>query len=80
MRCWSRLAGVPSPGWRARARGFRAGIPRHYAGLLRDIEEGYAKRLAVVVPAGAVWPLPAYELALMTAGEAAEMGDRPIWR
>ena len=45
-----------------------------YGGLLRDIDEGYTKRLAIVVPPGAVWPLPAYELALMTAGEAREMG------
>jgi sulfide:quinone oxidoreductase len=51
------------------------GDPEIYGGLLRDIEEGYTKRLAVVVPAGAVWPLPAYELALMTVGEAREMGQ-----
>jgi sulfide:quinone oxidoreductase len=46
-----------------------------YGGLLRDLEEGYVKRLAIVVPPGAVWPLPAYELALMTAGEAKGMGQ-----
>jgi sulfide:quinone oxidoreductase len=46
-----------------------------YGGLLRDIEEGYTKQVAIVVPPGAVWPLPAYELALMTAGEAREMGQ-----
>ena len=40
-------------------------------GLLADIEEGYAKRVAFVVPDGAGWPLPAYELALMTAWDAA---------
>jgi len=28
----------------------------------------------MVVPPGSVWPLPVYELALMTAGEAREMG------
>jgi sulfide:quinone oxidoreductase len=49
-----------------------------YGGLLRDIDEGYAKRLAIVVPPGAVWPLPAYELALMTAGEAREMGHDDV--
>jgi sulfide:quinone oxidoreductase len=54
---------------------FPGGDSELYGGLLRDIEEGYTKRLAVVVPAGAVWPLPAYELALMTAGEADEMGQ-----
>ena len=51
------------------------GDPEAYGGLLRDLEEGYAKRLAIVVPPGATWPLPAYELALMTAGEAAGMGQ-----
>jgi sulfide:quinone oxidoreductase len=51
------------------------GDPDVYGGLLRDIEEGYSKSLAMVVPPGAVWPLPAYELALMTAGEAREMGQ-----
>jgi sulfide:quinone oxidoreductase len=45
---------------------------------LRDIDEGYTKRLAIVVPLGAVWPLPAYELALMTAGEAREMGHDDV--
>jgi sulfide:quinone oxidoreductase len=57
---------------------FPGGDSELYGGLLRDIEEGYAKRLAVVVPPGAVWPLPAYELALMTAGEAREMGQADI--
>ena len=49
-----------------------------YGGLLRDIDEGYAKRIAIVVPPGAVWPLPAYELALMTAGEAKAMGQDDV--
>ena len=38
------------------------GDPETYGGLLRDIDEGYSKRIAIVVPPGAVWPLPAYEL------------------
>ncbi|MEA2248931.1 MAG: sulfide:quinone oxidoreductase [Solirubrobacteraceae bacterium] len=41
--------------------------PDHLGGLLRDIEHGYVRRLAFVVPPGPGWPLPAYELALMTA-------------
>src|SRR5215203_3899909 len=49
-----------------------------YGGLLRDIDEGYAKRVVIVVPPGAVWPLPAYELALMTAGQAADMGHDDV--
>jgi sulfide:quinone oxidoreductase len=54
------------------------GDPEHYGGLLRDIEEGYTKRFAMVVPPGSVWPLPAYELALMTAGEARAMGQGDV--
>jgi sulfide:quinone oxidoreductase len=54
------------------------GDPEIYGGLLRDLEEGYCKRLAMVVPPGAVWPLPAYELALMTAGEARAMGQDDV--
>jgi len=49
-----------------------------FGGLLRDVEEGYSKRLAIVVPPGAVWPLPAYELAIMTAGEARELGQDDV--
>jgi sulfide:quinone oxidoreductase len=40
---------------------------------LRDLEEGYTTRVAFVVPPGAAWPLPAYELALMTAWDARDM-------
>jgi sulfide:quinone oxidoreductase len=55
-----------------------SGDSESYGGLLRDLEEGYTKRLAIVVPPGAVWPLPAYELALMTVGEAREMGQDDV--
>jgi sulfide:quinone oxidoreductase len=41
-----------------------------FGGLLRDLEEGYAKQVAFVVPDVVAWPLPAYELAFMTAWEA----------
>ena len=54
------------------------GDPEIYGGLLRDIEQGYSKQLAIVVPPGSVWPLPAYELALMTAGEARAMGHDDV--
>jgi sulfide:quinone oxidoreductase len=47
-------------------------------GLLADIEEGYVKRVAFVVPDGAGWPLPAYELALMTAWDARDMGQDDV--
>jgi sulfide:quinone oxidoreductase len=50
------------------------GDPDTFGGLLRDLEEGYTKRVAFVIPPGAVWPLPLYELALMTAREVSGMG------
>ena len=50
------------------------GDPDVYGGLLSDLEQGYSSRLAIVIPPGAVWPLPAYELALMTARETRSMG------
>ncbi len=47
-------------------------------GFVRDVEEGYARKLAFVVPAKAGWALPIYELALKTAQRAASVGaDRP---
>ena len=54
------------------------GDPGTYSGLLQDIDEGYSKRVAIVVPPGAVWPLPAYELALMTVGQATAMGHDDV--
>src|SRR5215207_597632 len=39
--------------------------------LLADVDRGEIQRLAFVVPSGAVWTLPAYELALMTAAHVA---------
>jgi sulfide:quinone oxidoreductase len=54
------------------------GDPETFSGLLRDIDEGYSKRIAIVVPPGAVWPLPAYELAVMTAGQAKAMGHDDV--
>ncbi|MGH2913024.1 MAG: hypothetical protein ACRDJ3_11185 [Solirubrobacteraceae bacterium] len=41
-------------------------------GLLQDLEDGYVKRLAFVVPARRAWQLPIYEIALMTAKRAYE--------
>jgi sulfide:quinone oxidoreductase len=42
-------------------------------GLIQDIEEGFVKSVAFVVPSTHCWPLPAYELALMTARRAHAM-------
>jgi sulfide:quinone oxidoreductase len=43
-------------------------------GLIQDVEGGYVHRLAFVSPDRMAWPLPLYELALMTATRAYDMG------
>jgi sulfide:quinone oxidoreductase len=42
-------------------------------GLIQDIEGGYIHSLAFVSPGRMAWPLPLYEIALMTAGRAYDM-------
>jgi sulfide:quinone oxidoreductase len=42
-------------------------------GLIQDIEGNYVRRLAFIVPGPMGWPLPIYELALMTAARAQDM-------
>jgi sulfide:quinone oxidoreductase len=42
-------------------------------GLVQDVEQGYLRRLAIVVPTPPPWPLPAYELALMASERAWDM-------
>ena len=44
-----------------------------FQGLVRDVEDGYAKSVAFIAPGRVAWPLPLYELALMTAGRAYDM-------
>jgi len=39
-------------------------------GLIQDVEGGYVRRLAFLIPEPMPWPLPVYELALMTAARA----------
>jgi len=45
-------------------------IDEQLHGLIQDIEGGYVRSLAFVAPSPMSWPLPIYELALMTAGRA----------
>lgn len=45
-----------------------------YNGLLADLEEHWTSSVAFVVPPGTTWPLPLYELALMTARDIDSMG------
>jgi sulfide:quinone oxidoreductase len=42
-------------------------------GLIQDVEEGYVGSVAFVSPGRMAWPLPLYELALMTAARAYDM-------
>jgi sulfide:quinone oxidoreductase len=42
-------------------------------GLIQDVEGGYVHKLAFVAPSRMPWPLPLYELALMTAQRAYDM-------
>lgn len=48
-------------------------MDEQFHGLIQDVEGGYLHRLAFVVPTRMAWPLPIYELALMTAHRAYEM-------
>lgn len=49
-----------------------------FHGLVQDVEEGYTRSVALVLPEGPTWPLPAYELALMTAQRAYSMGEEGL--
>jgi sulfide:quinone oxidoreductase len=42
-------------------------------GLIQDIEGGYTRKIAFVMPPRMGWPLPLYELALLSAQRAREM-------
>ena len=45
--------------------------------LLRDVEDGAVDNLAFVLPEGRSWPLPLYELALLTAQRAHDHNQHP---
>jgi sulfide:quinone oxidoreductase len=42
-------------------------------GLIQDVEEGYVGSIAFLSPPRMSWPLPLYEIALMTSGRAYDM-------
>jgi sulfide:quinone oxidoreductase len=54
------------------------GYTGRFRSVLRQLEERRIRRVAFAVPAGASWPLPLYELALMTAAHVAERGLRHV--
>jgi sulfide:quinone oxidoreductase len=47
-------------------------------GLLSDVDRGLVKRLAFALPGGATWPLPLYELALLTADYVQRRGGADL--
>ncbi len=48
-------------------------IDQQLHGLIQDVDGGYVHSVAFVAPSAMPWPLPIYELALMTARRAYEM-------
>lgn len=54
------------------------GYTGRFRTLLRDLEERRVHNVAFAVPPGASWPLPLYELALMTATHVADHGLRKV--
>jgi sulfide:quinone oxidoreductase len=48
---------------------------RLVAGLLSDLDRGLVERVVFALPGGATWPLPLYELALLTADHLAREGN-----
>jgi sulfide:quinone oxidoreductase len=54
------------------------GYTGRFRTLLHQLEERRIARVAFAVPAGASWPLPLYELALMTAAHVAKRGLRGV--
>jgi sulfide:quinone oxidoreductase len=51
-----------------------------YAGVVESIEAGAIAQLVFLLPPGPVWPLPLYELALLTAKRARGSGRAPELR
>ena len=50
-------------------------IDEQLHGLIQDVEGGYTHKLAFIAPSRMPWPLPLYELALMTARRAFDMNQ-----
>jgi sulfide:quinone oxidoreductase len=46
--------------------------------VLKELEEGAAGKVVFTMPAGFGWPLPIYELALMTSAHLAELGVEDV--
>jgi sulfide:quinone oxidoreductase len=66
-------ARLQSPFRHARTIDYRH-IDEDFHGLIQDVEEGYVRSVAFVASAPIAWPMPIYELALMTARRGYDMG------
>jgi len=54
------------------------GYTGRFCAVLRELDERRVRHVAFAVPPGASWPLPLYELALMTAAHVAERELRKV--
>ena len=54
------------------------GYTSRFRTVLRELDNRQVRHVAFAVPPGASWPLPLYELALMTATHVAERGLRKV--
>ncbi|MGE5636242.1 MAG: FAD-dependent oxidoreductase [Nocardioidaceae bacterium] len=54
------------------------GYTRRFRAILDELEDGRLGSLAFAVPPGATWPLPLYELTLLTATFLAERGRHDV--
>ena len=70
------VGALPYPAYDHGAVFDRARHPQAFDALVDDVRCGAAESVAVVVPHGITWSLPAYELALMLAG-LGRAGTRP---
>jgi sulfide:quinone oxidoreductase len=52
-----------------------------FQGAIQQVEKGSCRSVAFILPDGPVWPLPLYELALMTAelARSREIDDLELW-
>ena len=54
------------------------GYTSRFRTVLRELEERRVRRVTFAVPSGASWPLPLYELALLTGARVRERGLRKV--
>src|SRR3954470_8415204 len=66
------LGAAPAPAYDGVTTFWGPGDAEAVRGIVQDVEGGYTRRVAFVVPPGITWSLPIYELALLTAARAYE--------